>query len=107
MAIADDMWKKLKTLKLELLQLKQKKRASTTSKYYIYNLSGDTYYNIWEITYDNSTQPIVTEVLSYYNTALATPTGNTQLIFSFAQASAQMTVLSTRKIISVRGVRAL
>lgn len=107
MAIGDDMWKRLKTLKLELLQLKQKKRAGTTSKYYIYELSGDIYYNIWEIVYEESSQPIITEVLSYYDTALATPTGNKQLIFSFAQATAQMTVLSTRKIISVTGIRSL
>ena len=107
MAIGEDMWKRLKILKLELLQLKQKKRASTTSKYFIYKLSGDVYYNIWEIVYEDSSQPIITEVLSYYDTALATPVGNKQLIFSFAQATAQMTVLSTRKIISVTGIRSL
>lgn len=102
--LANDLWRKLKNIKLELLQLKQRKRASTTSKYYIYNVSGDTYYNAWLIEYKDGIQPIVTEVLSYYDTSLTTPSNNQQYIFSFSQASAELTVLSTREIIRVTGV---
>lgn len=102
--LANDLWRKLKNLKIELLQLKQRKRASTTSKYYIYKVSGDTYYNAWLIEYRDGNQPIVTEVLSYYDTSLSTPSANQQYIFSFSQASAELTVLSTREIIRVTGV---
>lgn len=103
-SLADDLWRKLKNIKLELLQLKQRKRASTTSKYYIYKVSGDTFYSSWLIEYKESSQPIVSEVLSYYDTSLGTPNNNQQYIFSFSQASAELTVLSTREIIRVTGI---
>lgn len=104
MGIADNYYEKLKNFKRELLRLKQTKRASTNSVYYIYKVSGDNYYNAWRINYASGDQPIVTEVLSYYDTSLAAPNGNQQYIFSFSQASAELTVLSTRKITSVVGI---
>lgn len=103
-SLANDLWQRLKNLKLELLQLKQKKRASTTTKYYIYKVSGDEFHNAWLIQYEDGSQPIVTEVLSYYDTSLSAPSGNSQYIFSFSQASAELTVLSTRKIAKVSGL---
>lgn len=103
-SLADDLWRRLKNLKLELLRLKQKKRAGTTSRYYTYKVFGDNYYNAWLITYENGNQPIITEVLSYYDTSLSTPSNNQQYIFSFSQASAELTVLSTRKITRVNGI---
>lgn len=103
-SLANDLWRKLKDIKIELLMLKQKKRASTLSKYYTYKVSGDTYYNAWLIQYKDGVQPIVTEVLSYYDTSLSAPNNSQQYIFSFSQASAELTVLSTREIVRVTGV---
>jgi len=104
MMLYDEFITRLKNYKRELLQLKQVKRASTNSKYYTYSVSGDTFYSAWLVTYKAGDQPIVSEVLSYYNTSLSVPSGNQQYIFSFSQASAQLTVLSTREIQSVVGI---
>ena len=104
MIIDKKYWQELKNMKRELLNLKQVKRASTTSKYFVYNVSGDQWYTSWLISYKDGTQPIITEVLSYQKTSLSSPVGNEQYIFSFAQASAELTVLSTREIISVEGI---
>ena len=103
-SLTDTLQIRLKGYKRELLNLKQVKRASTNSRYYIYNVTGDQVYYSWRITYADGSQPIVTEVLSYYDTSLSAPSGNQQYIFSFSQASAQLTVLSTREIVSVVGV---
>lgn len=100
----DDFYKRLKGYKQELLQLKQVKRASTNSKYYIYKASGDNLYFTWLVTYKDGDQPIIAEVLSYYDTSMSAPSGNQQYIFSFAQASAELTVLSTREVQSITGI---
>lgn len=95
---------KLNGYKQELLNLKQIKRASTNSKYYSFTVNSAQTYTSWLITYADGDQPIITEVLSYYDTSLSAPFGNQQYIFSFAQVSSQLTVLSTRQIINVVGV---
>jgi len=104
MVIAEELWNKLKSFKREILNLKQSKKVSTVCKYYTYNVSGDTLHYSWLITYKTGSQPIITEVYSYYNTSLSVPSSNQQYIFSFNQASAELTVVSTREIQSVVGL---
>ena len=103
-SLTDTLQIRLKGYKRELLNLKQVKRASTNSRYFIYKVTGDQVYYSWLITYADGDQPIITEVLSYYDTSLSAPATNQQYIFSFSQASAQLTVLSTRQIESVVGI---
>lgn len=102
--IKDTMQIRLKAYKEELLNLKQAKKASTTSKYFSYTVNSTQTFNAWLITYEAGDQPIITEVLSYYDTSLSAPFGNQQYIFSFSQVSSEITVLSTRKIANVVGV---
>ena len=104
MVIGEELWKKLKGYRQELLNLKQVKRVSTNSRYFIYNVTGDDPHSAWLITYKDGNQPIISEVLSYYYTSLTAPSGNQQYIISFSQASAQLTVLSTREVESVVGL---
>lgn len=105
MIISDELWRKYKNMKQELLDLKQTKKATCASKYYIYTKdSGGTYYNTWQITYKAGTQPIVAEVLSYSDTALSSPAGNVQYLFSYSQSITSVTVLSTREIESITGI---
>ena len=104
MVIAEELWNKLKSFKREILNLKQSKKVSTVCKYYTYKVSGDTLHFSWLITYKAGNQPIISEVYSYYNTSLSVPSSNQQYIFSFNQASAELTVVSTREIQSVVGL---
>lgn len=104
MVVAEELWNKLKGFKKELLNLKQVKKVGTNCRYFIYNVSGDTTHFAWRITYKDGTQPIISEVYSYYTTSLTVPVGNQQYIISFSQASAELTVLSTREIESVVGL---
>lgn len=104
MVIAEELWRKLKGFKKELLNLKQSKKVSSNNKYYVYKVSGSTLHYAWRITYEDGEQPIVSEVYSYYNTSLTVPVNNQQYIISFSQASMELTVLSTRKIVSVVGL---
>lgn len=104
MIISNELWKKYKSMKQELLDLKQFKKANVASKYYTHTESGGTYYNIWRITYKPGVQPIIAEVLSYSDTALTEPVGNTQYLFSWSQAITSVTVLSTREIESMVGI---
>ena len=104
MVVAEELWQKLKGFKRELLNLKQSKKVSTNCKYFIYKVSGDTTHYSWKITYKAGSQPIISEVYSYYTTSMSVPSGNEQYIFSFSQESAELTVLSTREIQSVVGL---
>ena len=104
MIISDEMWKEFRRLKQELLDLKQTKKASCASKYYIQEKSGSQYYNAWKITYKSGTQPIIAEVLSYSDTALSAPSGNIQYLFSYSQIITDITVLSTREIEKIEGI---
>lgn len=104
MDIAQELWHKLKSYKIELQALKQFKKASTNSRYYIYKVDDDSTHTAWLITYEAGNQPIITDVLSYYDTSLGSPSNNQQYIFSFSQATAQLTVFSTRPIVSVVGL---
>ena len=104
MIIAEELWRKYKNMKQELLDLKQFKKANVASKYYIFTQSGGTYYNAWRITYKNGTQPIIAEALSYSDTALSSPAGNTQYLFSYSQAITSLTILSTREVESIVGI---
>lgn len=104
MVIAEELWYKLKQFKREILNLKQSKKVGTLCRYNIYNVSGDTTHFAWLITYKDGEQPIITQVYSYYQTSLTAPSGNQQYIISFSQASAELTVFSTREIESVVGL---
>jgi hypothetical protein len=104
MTLSENLWRKLKGFRNELLNLKQSKKVGTNCKYYIYKVTGaDTHY-AWQITYKAGDQPIISEVYSYYHTSLTVPVNNKQYIISFSQASAELTVLSTREIQSVVGL---
>lgn len=104
MVISEELWQKLKGFKRELLNLKQSKKVGTNCRYFTYKVSGDTQHFSWKITYKAGNQPIISEVYSYYTTSMSVPVGNEQYIFSFSQASAELTVLSTREIESVVGL---
>lgn len=104
MIISNELWRKYKSLKQELLDLKQFKKANCASKYFTHTESGGTYYTIWRITYKDGSQPIIAEALSYAFTSLTVPSGNVQYLFSFSQAITSVTILSTREIESMVGI---
>ena len=104
MNISNLLWKKLKTMRQEILDLKQTKKASCASKYYKFEVGGYDFYTIWEITYKDGTQPIISEVLSYADSALSDVNNNKQYLFTFAQTVTSVTVLSTREIESIVGI---
>lgn len=104
MIISNELWREYKSMKQELLDLKQFKKANCASKYYSYTESSQSYYNIWRITYKPGSQPIIAEVLSYADTSLSSPVGNVQYLFSFSQAITSVTVLSTREVESMVGI---
>ena len=104
MIIYDQMWKDLKRMKQEILDLKQIKRASSASKYYSFTKKDDNYYNVWKITYKDGNQPIISEVLSYADTALTSPNNNIQYLFSYSQIISEITVLSTREILDIERI---
>ena len=100
MIISNELWRKFKNMKQELLNLKQIKKANCASKYYTFTAGGQYYYN-WQITYKDGTQAIITEVISDAITSLSSPSGNTQYLFFYAQYPASITVYSTREILSI------
>ena len=104
MIISQKAWKELNDIKEEVLALKQIKRAGSASKYYTCTASSSSYHSNWLITYKPGTQPIISEVLSYSDTALSAPANNQQYIFSFSQTISDVTVLSTREIESITPV---
>ena len=104
MIIYDEMWRELKRMKQEILNLKQIKKASSASKYYVFTESSSNYYNYWKITYKDGSQPIISEVLSYSDTSLSAPNNNVQYLFSFSQAITEITILSTREILNIEGI---
>jgi hypothetical protein len=104
MIISDELWKKFKTMRQEILDLKQLKKASCASKYYEFDVNTFTPYNVWLITYKDGNQPIISEVLSFANSSLSIPNNNQQYLFTFSQTVSKITILSTREIESVEGV---
>lgn len=105
MSMADQMWRELKTLRQEILDLKQVKKANCESKYYVYEVDmGSEYHSDWKITYKDGEQPIVAEVLSDATNSLSTPSGNVQYLFTYGHMSSNITILSTREIESVEGL---
>lgn len=104
MIISDEFWRIIKNLKQEILNLKQVKKANCASKYYVYTISSQTYYNNWLITYKAGDQPIIAEAFSYADTSMSAPSNNQQYVFSFSQVITDITILSTREIDSVVGV---
>jgi hypothetical protein len=104
MIVGQKFYQELNNLEQEVLDLKQIKQASSASKYYSKTGSSGSYHNYWRITYKDGTQPIISEVLSYSDTALSTPVGNQQYLFSYSQATTSVTVLSTREIDSIIGL---
>ena len=103
MIISNDMWRKFKNMRQEILNLKQMKKANCASKYYVYTLSGENYFN-WLVTYKDGDQPIIAEVLSDAAVSLSSPSGNTQYLFYYSQYAATITILSTREILNVVGI---
>lgn len=103
MIISNELWKKIKTMKQELLNLKQIKKANCASKYYTYTITGQNYFH-WRITYKSGSQPIIADVFSDGITSLSSPSGNTQYLFFFAQYPAKITIYSTREIQSIVGI---
>lgn len=101
MIISQKFYQELNDLEQEVLALKQIKKASSASKYYTKTGTSGSYHNYWQITYKDGTQPIISEVLSYSDTALSTPVGNKQYLFSYSQVITSVTVLSTREIESI------
>lgn len=104
MIISQKFYREINELEQELLALKQIKRASSASKYYIKTASSGDFHTSWLITYKAGTQPIISEVLSYSDTALSSPSGNQQYLFSYSQVISSVTVLSTREIESIVGL---
>ena len=104
MIIDNLMWKKLKKLKQELLDLKQIKKANCVSKYYTHTVSPNQYYNAWLITYKSGSQPIIAEILSYQDSALSVPVNNSQYLFIYSQIVDDFTILSTREVESVEPI---
>ena len=106
MNISDEMWRKFKNMRQEILDLKQSKKASCASKYYTFTQgAGGNYYNVWLITYKAGDQPIISEVLSYSNSSLSAPSGNQQYLFTFSQSVSSITILSTREVDSIVGIQ--
>lgn len=103
MIISNDLWRKFKNMKQEILNLKQIKKANCASKYYVKTFSGENYFN-WQITYKDGSQPIVAEVLADAAVSLSSPSNNKQYLFFYAQYAATVTVLSTREIESIVGI---
>ena len=103
MIISNEMWKKIKTLKQELLDLKQTKKASCASKYYEKTISQPASMVI-RITYKSGSQPIITEAVTDAAVAFSTPSGNTQYMTTFSQYASEIVLFSTREIDSVTEV---
>lgn len=97
MIISNELWKKLKNLKQELLNLKQIKKASSASKYFISTVSAPSS-SILKITYKSGTQPIITEALTDASIAFSTPSNNIQYLSTFTQYASKITIFSTREI---------
>lgn len=104
MNISNEMWRTIKNLKQELLNLKQTKKANCASKYYSATASVQGNYKYWVITYKSGTQPIISEVLSFADTALSAPIGNQQYLFAYSQTLYDLVILSTREIDSIVGI---
>lgn len=100
-----EMWREIKNLKQEILNLKQIKRANCASKYFMYTVpQSQDFHDRWKITYKAGSQPIISEVLSDATTALTAPVNNVQYLFAYAHFSSQFVVLSTREIASIESV---
>ena len=68
---------------------------------------GDTYNNSmyhYHIVYDDGVQPILSEFYFEGLTWAQEPSSNTQEVFFWGKVSAQCTIMSTRKIISVQKI---
>lgn len=97
MIISNELWKKIKAVKQELLDLKQIKKASVASKYFTTTVSQPQSMVI-KITYNDGNQPIITEALTDASVAFSTPVGNVQYMSTFSQYASEITLFSTREI---------
>lgn len=105
MNISNEMWRKFKNLKQEILNLKQIKKANCASAYYEFEIPMlSTYYSNWRIYYKAGSQPIVAEVISDAACALSSPLNDTQILFTFSHWSSTIKILSTREIDHVEGL---
>lgn len=103
MIISDEMWKKMRRMKNELLDLKQIKKASCVSRYYTKTITQPNSMII-KIYYKSGSQPIITEAISDAATAFSAPSGNVQYMSSFSQYATEIILFSTREIESVEEV---
>ena len=103
MIISDEMWRQLKTMRQEILDLKQTKKASCASKYFLKTVIQPESM-VLKITYKAGTQPIITEALTDASTAFSTPNGNIQYLSTFSQYASEIILFSTREILKIEGV---
>ena len=99
----DELWRKIKRLRQEVLNLKQVKRVGTTTKFYSYSISEVTSMTV-KITYKAGNNPILTDVLGDISGALSSPVNNEQYFFLYTQYYASMMIVSTREILRVEMV---
>lgn len=103
MIISNEMWRQLKVMKQELLDLKQVKKASSVSRYYSKTVTQPESL-VLKITYKAGNQPIITEAMTDASTAFSTPINNTQYLSTFSQYATEIVLFSTREIESVEEV---
>lgn len=103
MIISKEMIHQLKVMKQEILDLKQTKKASCASKYYIKTISQPSTMAV-KITYKSGAQPIITEAITDAATAFSTPSGNIQYMCTFSQYASNIILFSTREIEKVEEV---
>lgn len=103
MIISNEMWRKFKNMKQELLDLKQIKKASCSSRYFMKTITQPQSMVI-KITYKSGKQPIITEAISDTATAFSNPVGNIQYMSSFSQYASEIILFSTREIENIEEV---
>lgn len=106
MITENEMWRKFKNMKQEILNLKQIKKASCASIYYEYTLelrNSDWHYD-WQIFYKQGKQPIVAEIVSDAYSILSTPQNDMQYLYIYVQYETTLKIFSTREIDKIVGL---
>lgn len=106
MITQNEMWRKFKNMKQEILNLKQIKKASCASIYYEYTLelrNSDWHYN-WQIFYKQGAQPIITEIVSDAFNVLSSPANDSQYLYIYVQYETELKIFSTREIDRIVGL---
>lgn len=99
----DTLQQELIRLEQMIHDLKQAKNAGTMISVFTYNDdSGDGgKLGTHKINFEAGSQPIITEIFSGTNITLFAPEGNSQYYYALSQGLADVTIISTRKILSV------